>query len=98
MQNLKNQFNQIQNLRIFEVEVINKNTNENDFIIFDIQLIKNSLIAQHESLTIKQSKSKKIAFVKLALNNSFSLDENLQNLYEDCINSILESDYFTLSN
>jgi len=96
MKNLKSQFNEIENLKMFEIEVLNIKTGQKDYIIFDIEIQKNSLIAQHESLTLKQSKSKKIAFVKLALDNCFSIDENLQNLFDDCQSAILESDYFTL--
>jgi hypothetical protein len=97
MKNLKEQFNSIEKMKYFEVSVIDNRTNESEYILFDISLQKNTLIAQHESLTNKQSKSKKIAFVKLALDNCFSIDENLQNLFDDCQSAILESDYFTLN-
>lgn len=39
----------------------------------------------------------KEAFVKTVLDNCYSLDENLQNLYDNCINAILNSDFFTLN-
>jgi hypothetical protein len=34
---------------------------------------------------------------KTVLNNCFTIDENIQALYEECINSILESEYFELT-
>jgi hypothetical protein len=96
LKTLKEDFNNITKLRIFEIEVINKRTQESDYIIFDIELQKNTLFASHESLNSKQEKSKKISFVKVVLNDCFSIDENLQNLYDECINAILESEFFEL--
>ena len=72
-------------------------TKETDYIIFDISIRKHTLYAIHEPLTTKQAKSKKIAFVKVALDNCFSLDENLQSLYDECVTAILDSEFFTLS-
>lgn len=97
MNNLKAQFNSIDKMKLFEISVIDKRTNENEYIIFYISLEKNTLVATHESLTAKQSKSKKISYVKTVLDNCYSLDENLQNLYDNCINAILNSDFFTLN-
>ena len=97
MKNLKKEFENIELMRVFEISVIDNRTNENEYILFDISLQKNTLVAQHESLTTKQSKSKKVAYVKSVLNNCYSLNENLQNLYSECVNAILNSEYFTLN-
>lgn len=93
---LKQDFANITKLRMFEIEVLNKKTQDTDYIIFDIELNKNTLYAFHESLTTKQEKSKKIAFVKVVLDNCFSLDEHLQDLYSKCIEAICESEFFEL--
>jgi len=97
IKNLKEEFNNITLLRMFEIEVIDKRTNEIDYIIFDIEIYKNSLLTQFVPLTKKQEKSKKIASIKIALDPFFSLDENLNNLFEECQNAILESDFYTLN-
>ena len=97
IKSLKREFANIDKLRMFEVEVLNKETQETDYIIFDIEIEKNSLKATHIALTEIQEKSNKIAFVKVDFDDCFSLDENLQNLHEECINAILESDFFELS-
>lgn len=97
MKNLKKEFNECTKLMIFEIEVLDNN-NEIDYIIFDLSIQKNTLVAQHIPLTKKEEKSKKIAFKKLALDNCFSLNEHLQELYEICENSIVESEFFELSN
>jgi hypothetical protein len=97
MKTLQQQFNEITLLRLFEIEVINKNTFETDYIIFNIELDNNCLIATHESLTIEQQNSNKIAFVSIELDGCFSLDENLQGLHGECIDAILNSDFFELA-
>lgn len=97
MKNLINEFNAIDKMKIFEIAVIDKRTSEREYIIFDIELQKRSLIAQHEALNTRQSKSKKIAFIKIVLDPIFSIDENLQSLYEECKTAILESEFFELA-
>ena len=92
-----NEWNNIDKIKIFEVPVIDKRTNEETFIIFDIQIIGRSFLVQFEPLTTKQSKSKKIAHIRQAIDLFFSLDMNLQELYSTCINELLTSDYFELN-
>jgi hypothetical protein len=46
-------------------------------------------------LTKKQEKSKKIACIKFKIDDFYSLDENLENLYEQCTQAIYESDFYT---
>jgi len=92
-----NEWNNIDKIKIFEVPVIDKRTNEPTFIIFDIQIIGRSFLVQFEPLTIKQSKSKKIAHIRQAIDLFFSLDMNLQELYSTCINELLQSEYFELN-
>ena len=94
---MKNGFDTCGNIPIFEIQVITKQTNNVNYITFDISILKNSFIAIHESLTIKEKKSKKIAYKKLVIDTYSSLDENLQALYEVCINAILESEFYELS-
>lgn len=97
----KNEFikawNEIDKMKLFEIPVMDKRTNEKDYIIFDIFISGRSFIAQHIALTNKEDKSKKIAFIKLLIDLDFSIDENLQELYDNCIFAIINSDYFTLT-
>ena len=90
------QWNSIEKMKLFEIEVIDLRRGEQDYIIFDIALVGRSFIAQHEPLTAKQEKSKKIAFVKSAIDFDFSMDENLQSLYECCQHAITDSEFFEL--
>ena len=96
MKNLIQQFEEITKIKVFEIEVINKN-NEKDYILFDLNITEGNLVAQHEALTEDQELSSKIAFVSIPLDEDFSLDENLQELYSNCIDAISDSTFFTLS-
>lgn len=93
---LKNDFNSIDKLRMFEIEVINIESKEKDYIVFHIELIKNTLFAFHVPLTKKQQKSKKIAFQKIVLDSCFSIDELINDLYQNCIEAIINSEFFEL--
>jgi hypothetical protein len=94
---IKNQFQNSGKINCFEIEVVTKVTTKQEYIIFNVCIQKNSFVATFEPLTKKQDKSKKIAFVKQKIDSFFSLEGNLQSLYELCINQILQSDYFMLA-
>jgi hypothetical protein len=94
---LKTEWNEVNKLKIFEIEVINLKTKETDYLIFQIELIKNSLYAWHEPLTHKEEKSKKIAYKKVVLDKCFSLDVHLQDLYSECVDAICSSDFYSLN-
>jgi len=94
LENFTNEFNNITLIKVFEIEVINKETQDLDYILFDISIKDNCLVALHEPLTIEQIKSEKIAFVSVEIDLDFSIDKNLENLHELCINAILNSDFY----
>ena len=89
-------WNEVTKLKMFEVEVINKQTSERDWIIFDIKLKGITFYAYHEPLSKKQSKSKKIAFLKQVCDLDFSIDANLDSLFDGCLCAILDSEYYSL--
>ena len=82
---------------IFEIPVIDKRTNEKDYIVFDIEVIKNNLVAQHVALCQAEEDSDKIANIVREIDVDFSADENLQELYKDCTTKIMDSEWFELS-
>jgi hypothetical protein len=93
-----NQFYNLGLINVFEVPVIDKRTNEQEYIIFSISIEGSHFVASHVALTEKQQKSRKIAYVKERIDTDFSLNENLQCLYDSCINAILGSDFYEFSN
>jgi hypothetical protein len=98
MKTLKEQFDSITLLKIFEIEVTRKDTGETDYVVFDISIDDIKLIAQHEATTQDELDSNKIAFCSIELDEEFSLDMNLQVLYSECVQKIIDSDFFTLAN
>lgn len=97
---IKKEFENLDRMKIFEIGVIDKRTNKNEYIIFHISIEGNKFIATHEATTHAEEKSNKIAYVSTII-EAFSfieLDEYLQNIYEECINKISKSDFFTLIN
>lgn len=98
MNTIKEQFDNVTLMKIFEVAVIDKRTNKEDYIIFDIEIEGNNFVATHIGLTEEQEKSSKIAFLLSEIDEDFSLDENLQELYNDCLQAILDSEFYELTN
>ena len=92
------EFNEITLMRLFEIEVINNLTNEIEYLIFDIDIShdKKELHATHDSLNEEQKNSKYISYVKTEIDPDYSLDQLLELLYEECINAIIESEFYTL--
>ena len=95
---IQTEFENCEKMKIFEIEVTDNRTNKDEFIIFDISIENNKFIATHEATTHEEQESNKIAFVEVKIDPLFSLDEHLQELHEECIYKIINSDFFTLIN
>ena len=96
--NFIQEFNNITLIPIFEIPVINLHNKESDFIIFDITInSENSTFeAQRIAFNTEEENSIKIAFTSSYIDADFSIDENLQDLYESCTEDICNSDFFEL--
>ena len=94
--NFEKSWNEITLLKMLEIQVLDKRTNERDYIIFDIELHGVTFYAYHIALNDKQAKSKKIAFVKHVCDIDSSIDSNLESLLDGCICAILQSEYYSL--
>lgn len=81
----------------FEIAVIDKRTQESAYIIFDIHTTQRAFIAQHEALSERQNKSKKIAFCRVLIDKSFSVDYHLQELFCECCEAINNSEWYELA-
>jgi hypothetical protein len=97
MKTISEQFESLTTLPMFEIETIDKRTKEIEYIIFNISIQNNKFIAQHVALNEAQQQSNKIPFCSVNIDSFLTLDENLQDLYDECINSILESTFYELS-
>ena len=93
---LEKEFSDMNVITCFQFPVKDLRTQEPDWIIFDISFRGRKLVAEHVPLTKKQVNSKKIAFVAINLDTDFSLDYHIQELYFQCIDAILLSDFYEL--
>lgn len=91
------EWNEITLLKMFEIEVFNSRTNENEYLTFNIELHGITFYAYHVPLTKQQEKSKKIAYVKHVCDIDFSIDSNLQELWLNCDDAIFNSDFYGLA-
>jgi hypothetical protein len=96
MQTIKEKFEALQLIKVFEIPVRDMRTGEGDYILFDIRIERNQFIASHVGLTQEQEQSDKVAFVSSDIDEDFSLDENLQALHELCVNAIIDSEFYRL--
>lgn len=97
MENLIEEFKLIDKQKLFEIEVFNILENENEFLTFNISInIDNTLIAQHVAMNKEEENSDKIAFKSVDLDDCFSLDELLQELYNTCLETIIDSEFYEL--
>lgn len=96
LEKFQSDWNKILKMKIFEVEVINKITNGHDYVCFDIELQGQTFVAYHVPFNEKETKSKKVANCKHVCNIDFSVDANLEALYDVCIDALISCDYFEL--
>jgi hypothetical protein len=93
---ISEQFESLTTLPMFEIETIDKRTKEQEHIIFNISIQNNKFRAEHIALNQEQENSDKIAFCSVNIDSFLTLDENLQDLYDECINAIIESTFYEL--
>jgi hypothetical protein len=94
---ISEQFDNLNKLPLFEIPVIDKRTQDDEYIIFNISIQDNKFRAEHIALNRKQENSDKIAFCSVNLDSFLTLDQNLQDLYNECINAIINSTFYELS-
>lgn len=94
MEKIKAEFQEMREsgiIPIFEIEVIRNR--KKDWIIFDISISDDKIIAHHEPLTEAEEKSEKIAFKSVDIDPGFSLQWHLEGLMEECQNALMESEF-----
>ena len=79
----------------FEIAVIREG--EEDWILCELFFQGNCLVAERESVNTKEEKSKYIASNRIVVDSCLTLDEHLQELYAEVLESIREGDLYTLA-
>ncbi len=93
---ISEQFDSLNKLPLFEIPVTDTRTQDDEYIIFNISIQNNKFRAEHIALNQEQEDRNKIAFCSVNIDSFLTLDENLQDLYDECINSILDSSFYEL--
>lgn len=98
MKNIVKEWENCNRIKVFEFEVFNRVTREKEWVIFDIELDTETgrFKASHEALNQAEKDSGYIAYVATDIDPDFSLDENLQELHNECIDAIERSEFFKL--
>lgn len=91
---IKAEFDSLDLIKAFEEKVVNKLTGEIDYIIFNIEIAGSEFRAYHEALSDAEKESDKIAFCRVEIDPDLSLDSNLAELYNECQQAIIDSEYF----
>lgn len=96
MEDFLKEWENIELYKIFEIEVKDLRTNKKDIIIFNISIDGTNFRAERIGLNQQEEESKKISFSSIEIDTDFSIDENLQALFDECQTAILISDFFKL--
>tara|TARA_B100000768_G_scaffold33905_1_gene32440 strand:- start:815 stop:1117 length:303 start_codon:yes stop_codon:yes gene_type:complete len=97
MHTFQQQLNESPCIPIFEIEVIDKAADA-DYIICEISVIGDQLVAQRDAVSKKEENSRYIAKSVIDIDSDcFSLDEHLQDLYAEVSNDILFGDLYDLA-
>lgn len=92
----KQAWDELRAYKAFEVPMVELSTGNDEYILFGIELRGEKFVAEHVSLTWAQKSSPKISFVSIDIDYDFSIDSHLQELYGECINAIIMSDFYKL--
>jgi len=95
LEQFTNEFYGMNIIPIFEI--LTQKGAEKEYVTFDISIKGNMLRAEHVAFSIEENESIYVAAIKREIDLDFSLDENLQELYTDCINKLIENCYTILS-
>lgn len=82
-------WNNITLLKMFEIEVYNEISKEDDHIIYDIHLDLNNMTFWTHSIDSENP-------VEIEIDLDYSIDSNLEEFYDACIIDIIEADDYNL--
>ena len=97
MKTLIQQFNEIEKIKIFEIQVKNLLTGENEFLTFEIEIDEKNLYCYSAPMTEEEEKSEKIKIISVELDDNFDIDSHLHDLYDNCIEEIINSDFYDIT-
>ena len=96
MYNIKIELENCGLLPLFEIEVLNKETRQTDYIICNIYANDKVIYCQRVGLTEEEEESKLIATSSIDIDSDWDLDYHLETLHEIVINEIIDSEFYRL--
>jgi hypothetical protein len=93
---LERELNNCGRMPIFEIEVIRNDNGQKDWVLCDVFVRRNSIVAQRDAVSKREERSKFIAQTCLAIDSAFGLDDHLQDLYSAVMQSIVDGDLYDL--
>ena len=96
MTNFQQQLNDSNLLPIFEIEVTAKE-GQTDYVVCNISVKDKQLVAQRDAISTEEEQSQYIAKTSVDIDDCFSLDEHLQNLFAEVTNDIVAGDLYNLA-
>jgi len=88
------EFNNIDKIKVFEFKVIVAKTDECEYIDFHIEIRDDKLVATHVALNTSELDSNNVPFKSVDIDLDFSLDSNLECLYDKCLQAVMNSDIY----
>jgi hypothetical protein len=97
MENFTKEFNEIDKIKMFELKVFDLRARQEDYILFNIGIFGETFRAERIALNKQEEQSKFVAFDYIEIDKDFSVTENLEHLYMECVNSIIDSNFYDLN-
>lgn len=95
MHNFQIQLNDSALLPIFEIEVTD-NADHTDYVICDISVRDNQLVAQRDAVSTEEKQSRYIAKTVINIDDDFTLEWHLEMLLEVINYDIIDGDLYNL--
>ena len=96
MHNFQQQLNDSTSLPIFEIGVVNQK-NEYDYIVCDISVRDNQLVAQRDAVSTEEEQSRYIAKTVVDIDDDFTLDSHLEMLLEAINYDVIDGNLYNLA-
>ena len=97
MGTIEQQFSECKKIMAFELMVLNKRTDEIEYLLFNLTISNNEIRANRVPLTEGEESGFFITYERVVIEENFSLDQHLQALYERCVDAIIASPFYALA-
>lgn len=84
-------------MAIFEIEVLNINNKEQDYVVCHIAISDDKVFCQRDGVSTEENKSNLIAVSSIDIEEDQNLDYHLEGLHGEVIEDICNGDLFELN-